>query len=368
MRRIVTGLLALGLSTACAAPATPPPSAAAPATVVASPVESWLHEAAISLDAPASYVRVAETFDGADVVGLGEATHGTHEFFAIKAAVFRALVETGRFQTLAMELEPEAAGRIDAVLQGADGDLRALSRGSYFFLEADAIVELLEWMKAYNAQAEHRVRVVGIDLDASQKELVQTQCGDRAGCRTVLRDMAMAENVQALGTGVVLWAHNGHVAHFASDDGWRPLGQLLRDALADRYRAVAFEFAHGGFVAPAGGALPVRRTFESSTGRAMAEYELGPPPPEALGHALDHGPAETWFVPLTNLPEPVTALFEDNRNLHNYGAMPPPAERRYEIYPPLPQLFDALIFVRETRGYGVSPAAPGETSDGVSPR
>lgn len=361
MRRITTGLLALGLSTACAGPATAPPTAPTLVPVAVSPVETWLREAALPLDTPASFERVAETFDGADVVGLGEATHGTHEFFAIKAALFRALVETGRFETLAMELEPEAAARIDAVLQGANGDLRALSRGSYFFLEADAIVELLEWMRAYNVQTEHRVRVVGIDLDASQREIVKTQCGDRAGCRTVLRDMAMAENVQALGSGVVLWAHNGHVAHFASDDGWRPLGQLLREALAERYRSVAFEFAYGGFVAPAGGALPVRRTFESSTGRAMAEYELGAPPPEALGHALDHGPSESWFVPLTSLPDPVAALFEDNRNLHSYGALPPPAERRYETYPPLPELFDALIFVRETRGYGVSPMPPGES-------
>lgn len=37
------------------------------------------------------------------VVGLGEATHGTREFFHLKDRVIRALVERGGFRTIAIE-------------------------------------------------------------------------------------------------------------------------------------------------------------------------------------------------------------------------------------------------------------------------
>ena len=71
------------------------------------------------------------------------------------------------------------------------------------------------------------------------------------------RDRFMAENaLWALdrdpGSGVALWAHDGHVQRGSFDDGtsWSDvttMGERLADELGDGYRPVGFDFAHGSF-------------------------------------------------------------------------------------------------------------------------
>ncbi|MFF1295767.1 MULTISPECIES: hypothetical protein [unclassified Streptomyces] len=53
----------------------------------------------------------------ARVVGLGEATHSSHDFFALKDRVFRHLVEEKGFRTFALEHRP-APQRLCAARQG----------------------------------------------------------------------------------------------------------------------------------------------------------------------------------------------------------------------------------------------------------
>ncbi|MET8978355.1 erythromycin esterase family protein [Streptomyces sp. NPDC004539] len=59
---------------------------------------------------------------GARVVGLGEATHGSHEFFALKARVFRHLVEKKGFRTFALEAPWSTGRRLDAYVVHGEGD------------------------------------------------------------------------------------------------------------------------------------------------------------------------------------------------------------------------------------------------------
>lgn len=63
----------------------------------------------------------------AEVVGLGEATHGSHEFFTMKQRVFRHLVETKGFTTFALEMSWSGGLRIDDYLQTGEGDARRLA-------------------------------------------------------------------------------------------------------------------------------------------------------------------------------------------------------------------------------------------------
>ena len=314
------------------------------------PVVGWIDQHLIPLGAADDLAPLGSLLGGRAVVAMGETTHGTKEFFELKGRVFRWLVEHDSFQTLAMEMEPGPAAAVDAYLQTGQGDLDALVRGTYFFFEAREIVALLAWMRHHNETAATKVHLVGIDLTDAQKATVATKCGERAGCKVVMRDGLMADNVLARGAGTFVWAHNGHVAHFAAQDGWKPMGQLLREALGERYYAIAFEFDEGGFVAPAGGALPVLRT-RTLPRRVVAEYVLQPAPPDALAHVFAQARRDVYFVELTALTPPVAALFADNRNLQSYGALDPPAARRYESYAPLDACFDAVVFVRRTHGY-----------------
>ncbi len=106
---------------------------------------------------------------GASVVGLGEATHGSHEFFAMKHRVFPLLVENHGFTTFTLEMSWAAGLTIDAYLQGGSGDPRRIARetlaGSPW--ERAEFARLIGWMREHNRRHPgHRVHFMGDDLGA----------------------------------------------------------------------------------------------------------------------------------------------------------------------------------------------------------
>jgi erythromycin esterase len=102
----------------------------------------------------------------ATVVGLGEATHGSHEFFTMKQRVFRYLVEEKGFTTFALEMSWPAGVRIDEYLQHGGGDARQVVAetlgGSPW--DREEFVSLIEWMRDHNRHhPDHPVHFVGDD-------------------------------------------------------------------------------------------------------------------------------------------------------------------------------------------------------------
>jgi erythromycin esterase len=105
----------------------------------------------------------------AQVTGLGEATHGSHEFFAMKERLFRYLVEQKGFTTFALEVSWSAGLKIDEFLQTGTGDARTIAKetlaGSPW--DREEFVHLIEWMRDYNCHHPGRpVHFVGDDLGA----------------------------------------------------------------------------------------------------------------------------------------------------------------------------------------------------------
>ncbi|MFD3517620.1 erythromycin esterase family protein [Streptomyces sp. NPDC058657] len=105
----------------------------------------------------------------AEIVGLGEATHGSHEFFTMKERVFRYLVEEKRFTTFALEMSWTAGLRIDEYLQGGPGSARQVAKealaGSPW--EREEFVSLLAWMRGHNDRHPgRRVHFMGNDVGA----------------------------------------------------------------------------------------------------------------------------------------------------------------------------------------------------------
>ncbi|MFD9884102.1 erythromycin esterase family protein [Streptomyces alboflavus] len=104
----------------------------------------------------------------AKVVGLGEATHGTHEFFTMKDRLFRYLVEEKGFRTFSLEASWTTGLRFDAYVRGGPGDVRELvrqelSKGPWYNEE---YIELLTWMRKYNKQhPDRQLRFMGNDLN-----------------------------------------------------------------------------------------------------------------------------------------------------------------------------------------------------------
>lgn len=129
------------------------------------------------------------------------------------------------------------------------------------------------------------------------------------------------------------------------------MGAYLREALGRRYRPIAFDFGHGSFTAPAGGALPVRASHRTPSGRALETYALTAPPTEGLAASL---------APLTEIPAylPFSStrarvLADADPRLHSYGTLPPSAPHHMDVYPTLADAFDGVVFLPTGRGLSV---------------
>jgi erythromycin esterase len=104
------------------------------------------------------------------IVALGDATHGTSEFYTMKLRVVDFLVREMDFDVVAFEGPFHTFERLDHIVQGGPGDPRAilneLTAISYFFWDAEEIAQLVEWMREYNAHRGDRpaVHLTGFDV------------------------------------------------------------------------------------------------------------------------------------------------------------------------------------------------------------
>lgn len=107
----------------------------------------------------------------ASIVGLGDATHGTHELYAVKLRVIDYLVRELGYDVLSLEAPFAITDRLNLYVQGGPGDPRALlrelkTRLLYFFWDVEELLAVIEWMRAYNAHRGDRppLELAGADI------------------------------------------------------------------------------------------------------------------------------------------------------------------------------------------------------------
>jgi protein-L-isoaspartate(D-aspartate) O-methyltransferase len=116
-----------------------------------------------------SFGRVFARFAERRVVLLGEATHGTAEFYSARAAISRHLVEHHGFTILAVEADWPDAAAIDRYVRHLprQGTLdRPFQRFPAWMWRNAEVLDLVEWMRNYNSgQAlQARVGFYGLDM------------------------------------------------------------------------------------------------------------------------------------------------------------------------------------------------------------
>jgi erythromycin esterase len=101
----------------------------------------------------------------ARIVALGEATHGTAEFFRMKHRLTEYLASELGFTVFAIEASmPEAARLNDYVLRG-EGDPEELLRGLYFWTwDTREVLDMILWMRELNASGRGRIEFLGFDM------------------------------------------------------------------------------------------------------------------------------------------------------------------------------------------------------------
>lgn len=101
------------------------------------------------------------------VVGLGEATHGTREFFQAKNRVIEFLVTRMGFNIVSIEASAPACMNInDYVVEGEGDPAKALASQGFSQLDTEDELALLEWLRRHNRALPEarRVRFVGFDM------------------------------------------------------------------------------------------------------------------------------------------------------------------------------------------------------------
>ncbi len=133
-------------------PAAPPRRAAAPATIakllreVAEPIPDLAH---------ADLGTLLERIGDARLVLIGEATHGTSEFYALRARITRELIRARGFGIVAVEADWPDAARVNRYAQGlrplAGRPWRAFARFPTWMWRNHETLEFVEWLREWNA-------------------------------------------------------------------------------------------------------------------------------------------------------------------------------------------------------------------------
>lgn len=113
----------------------------------------------------ADLVLFSRIVGNARVVGLGESTHGTSEFFQLKHRLLEYLVRRQGFDLFAIEANQLAVERLNAFVLRGEGTARDAMRVLFRVWNTEEVLALVEWMRAYNVSAPARpVRFVGFDM------------------------------------------------------------------------------------------------------------------------------------------------------------------------------------------------------------
>ena len=104
----------------------------------------------------------------ARVVAIGEPAHGAHEPLAFRNRLFRYLVEELGFTAIAIESGLPESRHVQAFIETGVGEAKQIAHEhvSLGFGDWQENVDLIQWMREYNADPAHRqkIRFYGFDL------------------------------------------------------------------------------------------------------------------------------------------------------------------------------------------------------------
>lgn len=139
-------------------------------------VVTWMKKNAVSLKTPeaghglSDMMGLKPFIGGARIVALGESTHGTREIFQMKHRFFEFLVEKMGFTVFTMESPwAESLALNDYVLTGKGEPEKAIVPLLTIW-HTEEVLELIKWMRAYNADPSHtkKVKIYGVDVGSGR--------------------------------------------------------------------------------------------------------------------------------------------------------------------------------------------------------
>ena len=197
---------------------------------------------AMPIDTDTAAARLLDAIDhDATIVLIGEATHGTHEFYRYRADLTRALVEQRGFGIVAVEADWPDAYRANRWVRGLgdDGTVEAalgdFTRFPRWMWRNREVVRFLRWLRAANDErpAGHKVGFYGLDLYSLHRSMAEViEYLDRVDPMAARRARhgyacfdAFGNDVQAYGFAASL-----NLQRSCEDEAVQQLVQLQRSA------------------------------------------------------------------------------------------------------------------------------------------
>jgi erythromycin esterase-like protein len=286
----------------------------------------------------------------AKVVALGEACHGTREFAQLNQRILAFLVQRMGFTVIAVEAtQPSAIALNEYILHGKGDPIQALGELSFWTGPTREDLELVIWLRGYNADPGHsrKVSLHGLDIAS-----VQALGGGIAG--HAAREKAMADHFGKVlsqaepGAKAVILAHNGHVAKVPHQawTGIPSMGQHLQTRLGKDYLVFGLAFRQGTFLA----------LSKESAAKSVLAFELSPHPKGYLAAALASTGKPLLALDLRRIPAEgeIADWFRTPQGTWSIGAEFSAAEKEECLLKNVAaERYDVLLFVER-----ISPPRP----------
>lgn len=254
------------------------------------------------------------------VVGLGEASHGTHEFYLQKARIIKYLVQEEGYRMLALEATSNTIEPLDKFIQYGTGDLKAMLKSMGLY-NCEEMYDLCIWMMEYNKTKpeKDKFRLVGIDNEEYWADPYS-------------RDELMAGNFierQRASQGrTIIWSHNLHIAKDTTMAEFKAMGYYIKEGFGHSFYAIGFDTYKGSV-----NVLDSNGTFERHA------FEGNPLTFSGLFSKVKYG---AFFIDFTAEGSPMKDQVNKITNLYSNWSTPVPLPVR------LGSDFDGLIFIKET--------------------
>jgi erythromycin esterase len=135
----------------------------------------WLRRTAIPFDTQragngfADLQPLKSVIGDARIVSLGEATHGTREFFEMKHRLLEFLATEMGFKYFSIEAYMPEAQKINEYVLTGQGDPVALLKGLRFWTwNTQEVLDMILWMRAFNASGRGPVQFTGFDMQSTR--------------------------------------------------------------------------------------------------------------------------------------------------------------------------------------------------------
>lgn len=133
----------------------------------------WVNEHAVATDDGKKYLSMLATqLKDNIIIGLGEASHGTHEFSVEKSRIVNYLISHQDYRAIGFESAYAVMERVNKFTSFGVGDLKEIMKPLRLF-DTKELYDLFQSIKTYNADKSpnNKITVFGFDIDYAKADV-----------------------------------------------------------------------------------------------------------------------------------------------------------------------------------------------------